>query len=245
VLRADLHLRIGDLDLQASVDVAAGRCLALTGPSGAGKSTILGMIAGTVNPDRGRISCDGKIWLDTARAERLPPERRRCGCVFQDQALFPHLCAWRNVAYGLRETPRRQRRSRALELLERFGLSDRAHARPSTLSAGERQRVALARALACKPRVLLLDEPLSALDARTRAGVREEIAAVLCETKAPTILVTHDFTEAALLGDEVAVIEQGRIVQRGGASELAVAPRSAFVADLTGTAAPAAAPVRR
>jgi molybdate transport system ATP-binding protein len=163
--------------------------------------------------------------------------------VFQDYALFPHLSAWQNVGYGL---PRRGRRERALELLERFGLAHRADARPGTLSGGERQRVAVARALAPGPDVLLLDEPLSALDARTRASASRELAAVLHTAGVPTLLVTHDFQEAALLGDRVGVMDGGRIVQAGSASELAAEPASPFVADftgavvLTGTASPGA-----
>lgn len=234
MLRADLVLVVRDLDLRASVDVTAGRCLALTGPSGAGKTTILKLIAGVAKADQGRISCGEDVWSDTERAIHRPPERRRCGYVSQDYALFPHLSAWRNVAYGLRDVPRRDRRRLALEMLERFGLAERADVRPGRLSGGERQRVALARALVRKPSALLLDEPLSALDPRTRASASREIATVLGETEIPTILVTHDFADAALLGDEVAVIDHGRVIQRGTASDLAAEPRSAFVANLTG-----------
>ena len=144
--------------------------------------------------------------------------------MFQEYALFGHLSAWRNVAYPLRDLPRAERRERALELLDRFGLADRADARPATLSGGERQRVALARALARRPRALLLDEPLSALDTRTRAAAARELAAVLREVEVPALLVTHDFAEAAQLGDRVGVIDAGRIVQEGSPSELAAAP---------------------
>ena len=154
--------------------------------------------------------------------------------MFQEYALFPHLSAWQNVAYPLRELPRRERRARAQELLERLGLGELAEARPRTLSGGERQRVALARVLALSPRVLLLDEPLSALDARTRARAGRELAGVLRELRVPTLLVTHDFAEAAQLGERVGVMDAGRVVQEGTASELAAAPRSAFVADFTG-----------
>src|SRR5205807_154462 len=150
---------------------------------------------------------------------------------FQDYALFPHLSAWRNVGYAL---PRERRRERAIELLARFGLEDRADARPGELSGGERQRVALARTLAAEPRVLLLDEPLAALDSRTRAHAGRELAATLSEVGVPALLVTHDFTEAALLADRVAVIDAGRVVQVGRPDELASAPASAFVADFTG-----------
>jgi molybdate transport system ATP-binding protein len=234
VLHADVALTLGELDLRANVETADGRCLALTGPSGAGKSTILRLIAGVANADEGRITCGDEVWWDSEGAVNRPPERRRCGYVSQDYALFPHLSAWRNVAYGLDDVPRRQRRHVALEMLERFRLAERADARPGTLSGGERQRVALARALVRKPRALLLDEPLAALDAPTRATASREIATVLRDSEIPTVLVTHDFADAALLGDQVAVIDHGRVIQRGTASDLAAEPRSAFVANLTG-----------
>jgi molybdate transport system ATP-binding protein len=234
---------LGDLELDVALEVAAGECLALAGPSGAGKSTVLRVIAGLRAPRSGRIACGEQVWLDSSRGIDVPPEARRCGYVFQDYALFPRLTAWQNVAYGLRG-PRRERRSRAVELLERFGLGPRADDRPRTLSGGERQRVAVARALALRPHALLLDEPLSALDARTRAAASRELAAVLHAASVPALLVTHDFQEAALLGDRVGVIDAGRIVQIGSAGELAAAPASPFVADftgavvLTGTASP-------
>jgi molybdate transport system ATP-binding protein len=180
------------------------------------------------------VSCAGAVWLDVDRGVDLPPEARRVGYVFQDHALFPHLRAWQNVAYGLRGIPRAARRELAHALLERFGLGDLADARPATLSGGERQRVALARALAPEPAALLLDEPLSALDARTRAAATRELAGVLRAAAVPVVLVTHDFTEAALLADRVAVIEAGRIAQCGTPADLAARPASAFVADLTG-----------
>jgi len=216
------------------LEVGAGECLALAGPSGAGKTTVLRVAAGLVRPERGAVEAHGETWLDTACGIDVPPERRRCGYVFQEYALFPHLNAWQNVAYPLRGLRRPERRERALELLERFGLRSLAEARPRTLSGGERQRVAVARALARRPDVLLLDEPLSALDARTRASASRELAAVLREVEAPALLVTHDFGEAAQLGDRVGVIDAGRIVQEGTATELAAEPRSAFVADFTG-----------
>src|SRR5207244_677168 len=169
----------------------------------------------------------------TSAGAALPPERRHCGYVFQEYALFPRLRAWENVGYAL---PRAGRRERAHELLERFGIATLADARPHELSGGERQRVALARALAAEPKALLLDEPLSALDARTRAVAGRTLASVLREAGVPAVLVTHDFEDAALLADEVAVIDRGRVVQRGAPGELAAAPGSAFVADLTGAA---------
>jgi len=234
VLRVEASTRLGALELDVGLTAADGRCLALAGPSGAGKTSILRIVAGLSRPERGRVTCGDETWLDTERGIHVAPERRRCGYVFQEYALFPHLRAWQNVAYPMREVPRGERRARALELLERFGLGDLAEARPPTLSGGERQRVALARALARRPRVLLLDEPLSALDSRTRASAARALGAVLRESDFPTVLVTHDFREAALLGDEVGVIDEGRVIQQGTAGELAAAPASAFVADFAG-----------
>jgi molybdate transport system ATP-binding protein len=247
VLRAEATTRLGALELDVALEVGAGECLALAGPSGAGKTSVLRIAAGLVRPERGLVEANGEVWLDTERGVDVPPERRRCGYVFQEYALFPHLNAWQNVAYPLRGMARAQRRERALELLERFGLGELAEARPHTLSGGERQRVAVARALARKPEVLLLDEPLSALDARTRASASRELASVLRDVEVPALLVTHDFAEAAQLGDRVGIVDAGRIVQEGTPSELAAAPRSAFVADftgavvLTGTARPGSA----
>jgi molybdate transport system ATP-binding protein len=234
VLSVEARTTLGALRLDVDVAIQPGECLALAGPSGAGKTSMLRVAAGLLCPAHGRVQAGGEIWLDTGRGIDVPAERRRCGYVFQDYALFPHLSAWQNVAYPLRGIGRGERRARALELLERLGLAQRAEARPSRLSGGERQRVALARALARRPDVLLLDEPLSALDTRTRARAARELADVLRVTEAPALLVTHDFTEAAQLGDRVGIVDAGRIVQEGTPSELAAAPRSAFVADFTG-----------
>jgi molybdate transport system ATP-binding protein len=241
-----IHARteLGVTALDVALEVRPGECLALAGPSGAGKTSVLRTVAGLLAPREGRVACGEEVWLDTARGVARAPEDRACGYLFQEYALFPHLRAWENVAYPLRDLPRRRRRTRAVELLERFGLAALADARPATLSGGERQRVALARALARRPRALLLDEPLSALDASTRRDATRALAAVMRDAGVPSILVTHDFTEAAELGDTVGVMTDGRVVQRGTASEVAAAPASAFVASfagavvLTGTAAP-------
>ncbi len=227
--------RLGRLELEVSLDVEADRCLALVGPSGAGKTSLLRCVAGLTAPARGRIRCNGERWFDAAAGVNVQPERRQCGFVFQDYALFGHLPVWRNVAYPLRGLSRHERRRRALELLDRFGLSAHVDARPRTLSGGERQRVALARALAVEPKVLLLDEPLAALDARTRAHASRELARTISTAGVPTVLVTHDFEEAAALADEIAVLEAGRVVQRGAPGELASRPAAAFVADLIGS----------
>jgi molybdate transport system ATP-binding protein len=251
VLRVEARTRLGELELDVAIEVRAGKCLALAGPSGAGKTSVLRVASGLLRPETGRVECGGETWLDTERGIDLPPEGRRCGYVFQEYALFPHLTAWQNVAYPLRGMSRSERRKRAQELLERFGVNDLADARPRTLSGGERQRVAVARVLARRPGVLLLDEPLSALDARTRAAASRELAAVLHAAGVPALLVTHDFQEAALLGDRVGVMDAGRIVQAGSAGELAAAPATPFVADftgavvLTGTASPGDAGLTR
>ena len=172
--------------------------------------------------------------MDTERDVWVEPEDRSCGFLFQDYALFPHMPAWQNVAYGMQQLPRGQRRRAAEQRLERFGIAHLADAHPRSLSGGERQRVALARALATSPSVLLLDEPLAALDARTRVAAARELGAALREAEVPALLVTHDFADAAQLGDEVAIIDRGRLLQRGSASDLAAAPASSFVADFAG-----------
>ena len=233
-LVVEAQVQLGDLGLDLKLAVESGSPIALVGPSGAGKSSVLRIIAGLLHPERGTVSCGGSDWLDTDRGVDVAPERRACGYLFQDYALFPRMTALANVAYPLHATPRAERHRRALSLLQRFGLEGRADARPRTLSGGERQRVALARALARDPRVLLLDEPLSALDSRSRAAATRELRAVIGELGVPVLVVTHDFTEAAQLADRIAVIESGCLVQAGSASELAARPQSAFVADLAG-----------
>ena len=236
MLRAELHGAIapGAPELEVDVEAGEGGCLALAGPSGAGKSTILRVLAGLARPREGVIACGEERWLDTSVGVDVPAQERRVGLVFQDHALFPHLSAWRNVAYALHDRPRGARREQALALLDRLGVAGRAEARPRELSGGERQRVALARALARRPRALLLDEPLGALDARVRRDATRMLAATFRESGVPTVLVTHDFVEAAQLADRIAVVDAGRVVQQGTANDLAARPSSAFVAEFTG-----------
>jgi molybdate transport system ATP-binding protein len=214
----------------ASVELSVerGEVVALVGPSGAGKTTVLRVISGLVTPESGAVTMDDRTWLDTARGVDVPAERRRVGYLFQEYALFPHLDVARNVAFGA------DGRRATHGLLDRFGIAHLAHARPTELSGGERQRVALARALAREPDVLLLDEPLSALDAHTKASVRLELHELLGDVGLPTLLVTHDFEDAAALASRVSVIVDGRILQTGTATELVAAPADAFVASFTG-----------
>ncbi|MGN6379313.1 MAG: ABC transporter ATP-binding protein [Gaiellales bacterium] len=202
----------------------AERTVAVVGPSGAGKSTILRLIAGLMTPASGRVECDGEQWF--ARGINLPPERRRVGFVFQHYALFPHLSVRRNVGF--------QARRPIWPLLERLRIDHLEGARPSELSGGERQRVALARALATDPHVLLLDEPLNALDPTTREAVAGELAHILRETGVPSLVVTHAYDEAAALAERVVVVDAGRVVQEGAPQELLDVPASRFVADFAG-----------
>lgn len=199
---------------------------ALAGPSGAGKTSTLRAIAGLLSPEGGRIEVDGDVWFDARAGVDLPPERRSVGLVFQDYALFPHLDVESNVAYG--------GRARVPELLERLDLVDLAQERPEQLSGGERQRVAIARALAREPKVLLLDEPLAALDVRTRARVRGELRALLRQLELPTLVVAHDFADAAALSEQIAILDRGRIVQQGTAADLIARPGGPFVAEFAG-----------
>jgi molybdate transport system ATP-binding protein len=216
-------LRTFELDVELSI---GGETVALVGPSGAGKTTVLRAIAGLRRPDRGRIALGDRAWFDATAGVDLAPERRSVGLVFQEYALFPHLTVRANVAFG--------GAGRVDELLERFGIARLAGVKPANLSGGERQRVALARALSRDPSVLLLDEPLSALDAHTRSVVRGELQDLLGELGLPSLLVTHDFGDAAALADRIGVVIDGRLRQLGTARELIDHPADAFVVSLTG-----------
>ncbi|MET0603652.1 MAG: ABC transporter ATP-binding protein [Baekduia sp.] len=200
--------------------------VALVGPSGAGKTTVLRAVAGLYRPDRGRIACGAEVWFD--RGVDLPPEQRSVGYVPQHHALFPHLTVRENVAFSGADA------TTVDSLLARLEISALAAERPARLSGGERQRVALARALARQPKVLLLDEPLAALDAHTRRTVRDELAAELRTFGIPTLLVTHDFSDASALADRVAVIVDGTLRQLATPAELLSAPADRFVVALTG-----------
>lgn len=215
-LRLDLAVPLRDFELRVALDLGT-ETVAVVGPSGAGKSTLLRAIAGLVHA-RGVIEVNGRDW------SQLPPEQRPVGFVFQDYALFPHLSVRANVAFG----------GPTGDLLERLGIDHLADVRPAELSGGERQRVALARALARQPELLLLDEPLSALDPHTRDAVRVELRATLRELGLPALVVTHDFVDAAALAERVGVLVDGQLVQVGRADELIAAPVSPFVARFAG-----------
>jgi len=213
---------------------AGDEVVALFGPSGAGKTLTLQCLAGLVEPDEGRIVVNGTVYLDRAAGIDLPTQKRRLGYVFQGYALFPHLTVGDNVAYGLHDRPRQERRRRTIEVLEQLGLGGLADRRPRELSGGQQQRVALGRALAADPDLLLLDEPLSALDAPLRRQLRQELAGIVRGWGKATVLVTHDLGEAFQLADRVVVYEAGRVVQQAPKTELLSAPASEHVARLTG-----------
>jgi molybdate transport system ATP-binding protein len=236
-LEAIVGLGLGQLDLQIELSVKPGEVLAILGPNGAGKSTVLRALAGLIPIDTGRITIDDVTLDDPGDDVFVPAEQRPIGVMFQDYLLFPHLTAIENVAFGLRARgmPKSEARRVATDWLERVGLSDHASSRPRALSGGQAQRVALARALATDPRLLLLDEPLSALDAGTRGGVRRDLRRHLESFDGMRVLVTHDPVDAYALADRVAILDAGRVVQVGTISEVAAHPRSRYVADLVGT----------
>jgi molybdate transport system ATP-binding protein len=220
----DVALQVGD-----------GETVALLGPNGAGKTTVLRTVMGLTALHRGRVVVDG-VTLDDADGAWIPTEARRIGVVFQDLVLFPHLSALENVAFGLRVrgSGAGDARRVAAGWLERFGLSSLAAARPRALSGGQAQRVALARALAIEPRLLLLDEPLTALDASTRPEVRRDLSKHLDDFNGSALLVTHDPIDAMALADRIVVLEDGRVTQAGTPTEVRERPRTRYVADVVG-----------
>lgn len=222
--------------LDVSLNIAAGRTVAVLGPNGAGKTTLVEALAGLLPLDRGYVRLGERILDDTAGGVFVGPADRRLGVVFQDGTLFPHLGALENIAFGLRarRVPRSEARQRAAGWLAAVGLSDLAERRPGMLSGGQVQRVALARALVTDPEMLLLDEPFSALDITSRAGLRQLLRDHLSGYPGPRLLITHDPTEAFLLADELVIIEDGAVVQAGSADEIRLRPTSRYAADLAG-----------
>jgi molybdate transport system ATP-binding protein len=232
-LEAAVRVKRDDFVLDVTLSAAAGETVAVLGPNGAGKTTLLRALAGLEDME-GRVSLDGEVLEDTSRGVHVPAERRHAGLVFQDHVLFPHLSVVDNVAFGLRAQGRPRAAAVALKWLDDAGLGDRAEAMPRALSGGQAQRVALLRALATKPKLLLLDEPLSALDVSIRAEVRRELTRQLASFSGVRLLVTHDPLEAMALADRLVVLERGSMVQSGTPDEVTAKPRSRFVADLAG-----------
>lgn len=232
----DVSARRGTFEVRAAFGAAAGQTVALLGPNGSGKSTLVACVAGLLPPTRGTIELDGDVLDDTAGGAHVPPERRPIGVVFQDLLLFPHLSATENVTFPLRArgVVKADARERAARLLERLGLAARVDARPRDLSGGEAQRVALARALITEPALLLLDEPLSALDVGARVRVRELVRDELARFPGVRIIVTHDPVEASTLADRLVLFEEGHVTQIGSPEEIRSAPRSRYAADLVG-----------
>ncbi|WP_240917739.1 ABC transporter ATP-binding protein [Phycicoccus sp. HDW14] len=226
----------GPFTLRAAVTAAAGEVVAVLGPNGSGKSTLLGALAGLVPLSAGRVTLDGSVFDDATDGTFVEAAQRPVGFVFQDYRLFPHLSVLDNVAFSphVRGMSRGAARAVAAGWLDRLGLAELARRRPDRLSGGQAQRVALARALAGDPSLLLLDEPLSALDARTRLDVQTELRTHLADFPGPCLLVTHDPLEALVLADRLVVLEEGRVVQEGSPAEVARRPATEYVARLVG-----------
>jgi molybdate transport system ATP-binding protein len=235
MFRANIQLRLGTLDLAVALQAEPGEVVAVLGPNGAGKTTLLRAIAGLIPIANGSVALDDIVLEDTATRTYVPTERRPIGVVFQSYLLFPHLSVIDNIAFGLRA---RGRGGSALAVarswLERMELAAYADAKPGKLSGGQQQRVALARALATDPRMLLLDEPLAALDASSRVSVRRDLKRALAQFAGVRLLVTHDPLEAIALADRLLILEGGRVLQTGTAAEVTQRPRSRYVADLVG-----------
>lgn len=235
-LRARVVLRRGTLDLSVDIDARAGEVVGLLGPNAAGKTTFLRALAGLTPIMAGHVVLDGAVLEDPAVGVRTAPDERSVGLMFQDYRLFPHLTVLDNVAFGLRArgVKRSPARQSAMEWLAKVGMADAAGVRPRALSGGQAQRVALARALVLRPRLLLLDEPLAAIDGSARADLRRDLHRHLSWFDGTCLLVTHDPLEAVTLADRLVVLEDGHVTQSGSAEEIGAHPRTRYVADLVG-----------
>lgn len=235
-LEARIRLAIGSFALDVDLNVEPGEVVAVLGPNGAGKTSLLRGLAGLVPLEAGRVVLDGVALEEPAHGVRVPSERRPIGMVFQDYLLFPHLTVLENVAFGLRSrgAPRPAATATAQRWLERVGLLAEADRKPASLSGGQAQRVALARALATNPALLLLDEPMAALDASTRVELRRDLRRHLESFRGVRLLVTHDPVEAMAMADRLVILEQGRVLQSGSPAQVTQRPRSRYVADLVG-----------
>ena len=232
MLKAVLKKELRDFSLDVEqISVNAGETLALLGPNGAGKSTVLKLLSGLMKPDFGYIELEGAVLADTKNRIYHPAEERNIGYMFQSYALFPHMTARENITYGLkmRHVPKAKREERVLELLSSFGLTEVADEKVTKMSGGQQQRTALARALAPRPSLLLLDEPLSALDSKTQERLRLDLAAVIRQEEVSCILVTHSIMDTLSIADKTAVIERGRITAFGTPEEIVHNPAYGFV----------------
>jgi molybdate transport system ATP-binding protein len=236
VLALNLASRLGAFELEAELDVADHAVMVVVGESGSGKTTLLRCIAGLERPERGRIAVDGEPWFDAEKAVWRPAAERSVGVVTQDVALFPHLSVSENVAFGLRaqRVAAGERQQRTALALERLGVAALATRKPHELSGGQQQRVAIARAIVLEPRLLLLDEPLSALDAASRRAIRAELRRLFHELTCTTVYVTHSPAEALSFGERITVLEAGRVSQTGSRESLMRSPRSPYVAEFLG-----------
>lgn len=232
----EIKKRLRDFELDISFTLGK-ETLVIVGHSGCGKSTTLRVLAGLLKPDEGEIVINDQLFFSRAEKVNLAPEERGIGFLFQNYALFPHMTVYENVAYGLesKKLPKPEVNKRVLEQLEALQILQYKNNMPNELSGGQQQRVALARAVVVQPKILLLDEPLSALDVTTRAKVRRELKKTLSSLKIPAIIVTHDYEDAISLGDRILVMDKGKVLQQGTAAELIAKPKSSFVADFSGT----------
>src|SRR5579859_3426045 len=236
MLNVALETDLNTFHLALNFSVKQGTTTVLLGESGAGKSTVLRLLAGLLHPRNGQISLQDVTYFDSEQRVNVPPQLRPFGYVFQDYVLFPNLTVFENVAFGLRaqhfvRSLIRQRVGEALERVHLLGFDQRL---PTQLSGGQQQRVAIARALALRPQLLLLDEPLAALDVQTRREIRQELRHILSETAITTVMVTHQYLEALLFGEHILVLDHGRVIQQGGQRDLSQYPRSSYVAELVG-----------
>lgn len=222
MLEIRVQKRLRDFDLDVSLNIPEGEILMLVGENGCGKSTLLNMVAGLVNPDAGEISLSGEPLFASSLKINLPPEKRKIGYVFQNYALFPHLTVRENVAFGLRarHLPRQKVEDRVAEQLKAAGLWELRDAMAVRISGGQKQRTALARALAIEPSLLLLDEPLAALDIRRQAEMRKELGDLIRDFEVPSIVVTHDLRDVVSIGDMVSLMETGKVIHTGPAEEV-------------------------
>ncbi|HEY4385397.1 MAG TPA: ATP-binding cassette domain-containing protein [Ktedonobacteraceae bacterium] len=236
MLQANVETQLNTFHLRVQLTAQAGETLVLLGESGSGKSTMLRLLAGLLMPDRGHIELDDICYFDSEKRIAQPPQERSIGLVFQDYVLFPHLSIFENVAFGLRaqHLSRSLVRKRVEEALEQVHLSGLEQRKPAQISGGQQQRVAIARALALQPQLLLLDEPMAALDVQTRREVRQELRQILRDANVVTVFVTHQYLEALLFGQQILVLDQGQVIQQGTQRDLLEYPRSSYIAELVG-----------